>query len=180
MEKKLKKIYIICGKARSGKDTLAAIMKDLLEAQDKKVIVLQYASYLKEYAKKVSDWDGSDETKPRELLQTLGTDIIRKEIDNDFFTTKMIEDIKVYSYFFDIIIISDARFKNEIKNPLKEFDGIETIHITRPNFDNGLSEEQKKHLSEIDLDDYNDYTHEIINDGSIDDLKDKIDSILRR
>ena len=26
------------------------------------------------------------------------------------------EDIKVYEYFFDVIIISDARFKSEIEN----------------------------------------------------------------
>lgn len=53
--------------------------------------------YIKEYAKRISDWDGNDETKPRTLLQVLGTDIIRNTIDDKFFINRTIEDIKVYS-----------------------------------------------------------------------------------
>ena len=33
----------------------------------------------------------------------------------------------------------------------------------RPNFDNGLTEEQKRHKTEIDLDDFNEFDEEIIN-----------------
>ena len=35
-----------------------------------------------------------EETKPRTLLQQLGTDIIRNNIDNYFFIKRIIEDIK--------------------------------------------------------------------------------------
>ena len=52
-------------------------MKELYQ---EKMISLQYGSYIKEYAKKISNWDGNEETKPRELLQQLGTNIIRKNM----------------------------------------------------------------------------------------------------
>lgn len=178
MESKNPKIIIICGKARAGKDTTASMFKKIYEAKGKKVLNIQYSSYIKEYAKKISDWDGSEETKPRELLQKLGTDIIRKQIDFEFFIKKIIDDLKVYSFFFDVITISDARFKIEVDNPRKVFNNIIAIHIDRPNFDNGLTEEQKKHPTEIDLDDYDKYNYEIINDGSLEELNKKTEQLV--
>ena len=170
------KIIIISGKARAGKDTTATMLKEIYS--DKKVINLQYSSYIKEYAKKISNWDGSEETKPRELLQQLGTDIIRKKIDDEFFIKKIIDDIKVYSFFFDVITISDARFKKEIDNIRNVFDNVIAVHIVRPNFDNGLTDEQRKHPSEIDLDDYDKYDYDLINDGTLDDLKIKVERLV--
>lgn len=172
------KIIIISGKARAGKDTTASMMKEIYDQKQVKTINLQYSSYIKEYAKKISNWDGSEETKPRELLQQLGTDIIRKNIDDEFFIKKIIDDIKVYSFFFDVIIISDARFKKEIDNIRKEFDNVIAVHIVRPNFDNGLTDEQKNHPSEIDLDDYDKYNYDLINDGNLNDLKLKVERLI--
>ena len=113
------KIYIISGKARSGKDTIASIIKEYYESKSKKVITLAYATYLKEYAKRITNWDGQEETKPRELLQNLGVELIKTYIDENMLINRIKEDIKVYSYFFDIIIITDARFKEEIENIIK-------------------------------------------------------------
>ena len=169
-------IIILSGKARAGKDTTANFIKEIYK--DKKVLNLQYSSYIKEYAKKISNWDGSEETKPRELLQKLGTDIIRNKLGSDFFVEKLIQDIKVYSFFFDVITISDARFKIEIDIPKSIFENVKAIRIERPNFDNGLTEEQKKHPTEIDLDDYNNYDYKIINDGSLDELREKVKDML--
>ena len=177
MEEKETKIIIIGGKARAGKDTTAGFLKEIYESKGKKVLNIQYSSYIKEYAKKISDWDGSEETKPRALLQQLGTDIIRNKIDELFFTKKIIDDLKVYSFFFDVITISDARFKIEIDEPRKVFDNITALRIVRPNFDNGLTEEQKKHRSEVDLDDYNGFNYEVINDGTLEDLKEKLEKL---
>lgn len=178
MENKNPKIIIIAGKARAGKDTTAGYLKEIYESHGKKVLNIQYSSYIKEYAKKISNWDGSEETKPRALLQQLGTDIIRTKIDELFFTKKIIDDLKVYSFFFDVITISDARFKIEIDEPRKVFNSIIALHIERPNFDNGLTMEQKKHRSEIDLDDYQNFNYEIINDGTLNDLKNKLEKLV--
>lgn len=176
MENKMPKIFVIAGKARSGKDTVASIIKDKIT--DKKVINLQYSFYIKEYAKKISSWDGSEETKPRELLQIIGTDIIRNKIDKHFFIKKLIDDIKVYSYFFDVITISDARYKDEIELIKESYSNTISIGVMRPNFDNGLTSDEKKHPTEIDLDDYDNYDYKIINDGNLLELEQKVEKIL--
>ena len=174
MKNRNPKIYVVCGKARAGKDTSVDIIENYCNDKDLKVLNLQFSSYLKEYAKKITGWDGSDDTKPRELLQTLGTSIIREQIDEKFFVSRMIGDIKVYSYFYDVITISDARLKIEVNSLKEEFENICAIQITRPNYDNGLTEEQKQHRTEVDLDDYDKFDYKIINDGSIKDLENKI------
>lgn len=171
-------IYIIAGKARHGKDTVASIINEIYERKNKKTLNLAYASSLKEYAKKISNWDGSDDAKPRELLQQLGTNIIRKKIDELFFIRHMIDDIKVYSYFFDALTISDARFKIEVETIKNKFPNVIVINVERPNFDNGLTQEQKNHPTEIDLDDYNKYDYFIKNDGTIEELKIKIENLV--
>ena len=95
------KIIVISGKARSGKDKTTVFLKEEFEKKGKKVIVLSYSKYIKDYAVNVSGWNGSEEEKPRSLLQFLGTDIIRKRIGEHFFIKSMIQDIILYRYFFD-------------------------------------------------------------------------------
>ena len=177
------KIIILSGKARSGKDTSMQIIKKKYESLGKKVICLFYASYIKEYAKRISDWDGNDETKPRTLLQVLGTDIIRNTIDNKFFINRTIEDIKVYSKFFDVIIIGDARFPEEIEDIKKVFSNVVSVHITRKDM-NILSypviyqaQIQAPREEVFDLDNYKEYDYVINNDGSIEELESKLNEI---
>lgn len=174
------KIYVISGKARHGKDTVALDIKEIYEKKGLKVINLAYGSYIKEYAKRISNWDGSEETKPRELLQELGTDIIRKKIDNDFFVRRICEDIKVYSYYFDIITISDARFPNEMEWPKKNFENVINVRVIRDGYDSVLSEKEQKHLTETALDEYNSYDYVIHNDGTLSDLKEKVYDVVRK
>ena len=180
LKEKQPKIFIICGKARHGKDTIALMIQKVYKEKNLDILNMQYSSYIKEYAKKISNWDGSEETKPRELLQVLGTQVIREKIDELFFVKKIVDDIKVYSYFFDALTISDARFKVEVDIPRNEFSNIVVIHVERPNFDNGLTLEQKMHRSEIDLDDYENYDYRVMNDGSLDDLEVKIRDIVEK
>ena len=49
MENKLKKIFIVSGKARHGKDTTCSFIKELCEEKGLKVINLAYGNYIKEY-----------------------------------------------------------------------------------------------------------------------------------
>ncbi len=172
------KIIILSGKARSGKDTSMEIIKNYYESINKKVICLFYASYIKEYAKNISDWDGSDETKPRTLLQVLGTDIIRNTIDKKFFINRTIEDIKVYSKFFDIIIIGDARFPEEIEDIKNTFNDVISVHIVRKDM-NILTDKEKMHITETALDGYDKFDYEINNDGTIEDLESKLKEIYK-
>lgn len=171
-------IYIISGKARHGKSTTADIIHEYCESHNLKHIDLAYAMYIKEYAKKISNWDGNEETKPRALLQQLGTDIIRVKLGDEFFIKKMIDDIGVYSYFFDVITISDARFPKEIDLIKEHFPNVKTIHVVRPNFENDLTSEQRNHPTETALDNYTNYDYEVINDAGLDELKQKVINIM--
>ena len=175
-KKRNTKIFLVCGKARHGKDTISEMSRNYYK--DKDITNLSYGYYIKDYAKRISNWDGSEETKPRELLQQLGTNLIRKQIDEFLFINRMIEDINVFSYFYDIITISDGRLKPEIDILKGSIDNVVVIRVNRPNFDNGLTEEQKNHLTEIDLDDYNKYDYVIENDGTLEDLNKKVIEIL--
>jgi len=163
------KIYLIAGQARTGKDTVMKIITKYYENKNKLVVNLGFTDYIKNYAMKITNWDGSDETKPRDLLQILGTDIVRNQINKDFFIKRLCEDIMVYKYFFDVIIISGARFPNELEVPKKLFKKFKTIKVERPNNENKLTEKQQAHITEHALEDYDNYDYKIIND------KDKID-----
>lgn len=171
------KIYVVGGKAKHGKDTFSAFLKEVYENHNKKVIVTQLSKYIKYYAREMTGWDLSEETKPREFLQQLGTTVIRQKLKkDDLFINRMIDDIEIFSYFYDAIIISDVRLKKEIIDLKKAYPNIISIHIDRPNFDNGLTEEQKKHPTEIDLDDYNEFDIEVVN-TTLDDLKETAEKI---
>ena len=173
------KIFLISGKSRHGKDSTANVISAMCQEYNLKHLNLQYSTYLKEYAKNISNWDGSEEKKPRELLQQLGTEIIRKQIDSLFFIKRMIEDIKIYSRYFDVITISDVRYRLEIEIPKGEFANIYAINVIRPNYTSELTGVQKQHLTEIDLDNYNNYDYKIINDGTLEDLDKKVRRIIK-
>ncbi len=164
-------IYLIGGKAKHGKDTFSSFLKEVYESNGKEVIVTQLSKYIKYYAREMTGWNLTEEDKPRELLQQLGTNVIREQLGkDDLFINRMIDDFDVYSCFYDAIIVSDVRFKKEILDIKKAHPEAISVHMFRPNFDNGLTEEQKKHRTEIDLDDFNDFDEEIIN-TTFDNLK---------
>ncbi len=168
------KIFLLAGKARTGKDTVAKVLTDYYEKRGKMVVQFGFSDYIKNYAMKITNWDGNDETKPRDLLDIIGTDIVRKQINEDFFINRICEDIMVYKYFFDVIIISGARFPNELDIPKKMFKNVAIIKMERPNFENNLTKKQKDHITEHSLEDYQSYDYLFINDGDISALKSRV------
>lgn len=170
------KIFIISGKAETGKNKIASIIKEIYATKNKQTVNVAYASYLKEYAKNILNWDGNEKTKPRDFLQNLGIEIIKKQIDDKMLIRRIIEDIKVYSNYFDVLTISDARFKEEIEDIKNNFDDVVTIHILEKQ--NSLTESQKKHITEIALDGYQNYDYEISNNGTVEDLKKLLEQII--
>lgn len=166
-ENKNPKIFIISGKASSGKDLVSDII--CKKYSDKKCKKLSYAYYLKQYVKDISGWDGSEEDKPRDLLQSVGIDLLKNKIDNNFLVNRMCEDINVYSYFYDVIVITDARLLDEIEVPKNTFSNVTTIRVNRDK-DNNLTLEQKKHITETNLDNYQNFDYIIQNNGDYDKL----------
>jgi len=171
-------IILIGGKARSGKDTIADFMYDLLEKEGKKVCKIQIGQYIKYYATKYFGWDGKEETKPRDLLLKLGTEIIREKIDPDFHIDRLIQDIRVLSYFYDYFIVSDVRLPNEIEKPKDNFDNVVTIKMER--YSDELNSRQKSHITEIALDDYDGFDFIVKNDGTLEELEEKTKDILKK
>lgn len=165
------KLYLMCGKARHGKDTFSAYLKEAYENNGKKLIITQLSKYIKYYAREMTGWNLTEEDKPRALLQELGTQVIREKLGKeDLFINRIIDDVDVFSCFYDAIIISDVRLKKEVEDLRKAFPDLICVHIVRPNFDNGLTEEQKNHKTEIDLDDYDKFDVNIVN-TTLDKLK---------
>lgn len=179
MNTKNPKIIIFAGKARAGKDTCALYIKEYSEKNNLKYANLQFSYYIKMYAKIISDWDGSEETKPRTLLQQLGTEVIRYQIDNEFFIKRIIDDIKVLSYFCDVITISDARLPEELDLVKKAYQDAIKIKVERPSLENSLTSTEKKHATEIGLNNYTDYNYIINNDGTLEDLKIKVEELMK-
>ncbi|MBQ7140992.1 MAG: hypothetical protein IJO32_05760 [Bacilli bacterium] len=154
------KIYLISGKARSGKNLVSNIIFN--EYQNKKCKKLSFAYYLKQYVKDISSWDGSDDTKPRDLLQKVGIDLLKNKINNNFLINRICEDIEVYSYFYDIIIITDVRLLDEIETIKNKYKNVISIRVNRNN-DNNLTFEQQNHITETDLDNYDKFDYIIEN-----------------
>ena len=172
--KKDVKIYLLSGKAKSGKNEVSNIINEYYKS--KKCITLSYAYYLKDYIKRISGWDGKEETKPRELLQQIGIELIKNKIDSNLLKRRLIEDIKVFSYFYDVIIITDARLVDEIEIPKKQFNNITTIRVIR-NVDNNLTINEQKHLTETGLDNYNNFDY-IIDNNDYETLKNDVYKII--
>ena len=166
------KIFLIGGKANSGKDSTADGITKYYREKGKDVVNIQIAYYIKMYAKQIAKWDGDNETKPRQLLQDLGTELIRKQIDEYFFIKRIIQDIDIYSRYFDIITISDGRLPEEFASIKLAYPETVTVHVTRPGFTSRLTKDQKAHVTEALVDEI-EYDYEIVNDGTLDDLQKK-------
>lgn len=105
-----------------------------------------------------------------EMLQKLGTDAIRKHFHSDTWVNAVfVDDIREN----DLWIITDCRFKNEADAVKKN--GGKIIRIEGdPAGVRANSKRDLNHQSEIDLDDYTGFDLIIQNDGTEEDLINKI------
>ena len=172
-EKKNPVIIILSGKAKSGKDLSFNYIKEI---SNKKIINLSYSNYLKQYVSNITSWDLKEETKPRELLQNFGIDFLPK-IKEDFLIKRTLEDIDVYSYFYDLIVITDARLIKEIEIPKSKYKNIYSIRINKLNNNYQMNTKQKNHITETNLDNYNKFDY-IINYKQNEELYNKLKEIV--
>lgn len=172
-------IFLISGKAHSGKSTVANIIKKYYEEYNQKIIITGFAKYIKLYAHEIIAWDYKEETKPRKFLQDIGF-TVRNKLDNNIFINRMLEDIKVYENYANGVIISDVRFRNEIEQIKNKYQNVISINIVSKNSQLTLNEEEKKHISEHDLDDYKNFDYVINNDSDIKDLEQNVFNVLEK
>jgi midasin (ATPase involved in ribosome maturation) len=202
----LPRIIAFAGKSRSGKDTLSSVLIEmgyihLKIADELKNLVCDLLSVSRENLEKTKDLkkeirlSSSDlyiiskettvplnslqelETKifssPRELLQYLGTDIIRRYVP-DWHIRRFLDKIKPNEKYVN----SDIRFKDEVEAVKNLDNNSKIIYIQREMKNNPVS--NTLHESETGLDETTqgiDYC--INNNGTLDDLYNKLEDILK-
>ena len=104
---------------------------------------------------------GKELKSPREILQFVGTDLVRTHIKDTVWLDIFISELKKSDGH---VVCSDARFENERKI-LKELGGI-NILVTRPT----ITAAAQAHSSETNLGTEADYDVVVKNEGSLADL----------
>lgn len=166
------KIISISGKAQSGKDTTAALLKEVLETDGYTVLIAHYADLLKYICKTFFGWNGVKDEAGRQMLQYIGTDVVRKQ-NPDYWVNFLLSVLNLFPHEWDYVLIPDSRFPNEL-DCIRQSD-IDSVHlrIERPGLVSPLTPEQQNHPSETALDDVAADYH-IVNDGALEDLRKKV------
>lgn len=172
----------ISGKIGSGKDTVSDMFVNISNNQ---FIKTAFAKKVKQIVSILAgveyDLTLSQEGKNSyidifnctlgELLQKIGTDVMRDNFDKDVWIKALLADIDNNKNY----IISDLRFKNEA-NILKQH-GFILIRVNRIN--NTVDTiRNREHESETNLDDYTDFDYIIENNSTLEDLENKVKNIL--
>jgi dephospho-CoA kinase len=166
------RVIAISGKARSGKDTT----KDIIAANSNVVLMPAFGDAVKEIAQ-YFDWLGEKDEKGRQLLQDIG-DIGRKYDPMIFINLTINKVLNLAPYNNDdYIIFPDVRYLNELQAIIDSFPNVTTIRIER-NATSDLTEAQRTHQSETELDSYLNFDYIVHNNGTLDDLEREIKFIL--
>ena len=173
------KIFIIGGKAKTGKNVFGDYLKEELKEYGYKPCVVRLTEPLYYYASNFFNWSSSEVEKPREFLQKMGTDIIKEKLGKDMFLiNRLDEDIEILNNFFDAFIITDARYEKEFNYFKDKYDDVITIKMIRENYDDMLKEEERNHITELEIDKIKDFDY-IVKNKSLDELKHKAIDIVR-
>ena len=175
------KIFLISGKAESGKNTVADFIANHYNSLnlDRNVLVRDYAfaDEVKEIACRLG-WDRRKDSKGRELLQQIGawgryynTDFWAQKVNNsildDIVTLKDCMQNKIFC-------ITDVRYPNEIERVQEFFDKHEDVKIYKirieRNTANHLTREQQNDSSEVALDNYNNWDKVFLNNKDLESL----------
>lgn len=165
------RIFLIAGKAGSGKNEVAKIIKEYYIYKLQSCAITSYSKYIKNFALELTDWDGSEGNKPRDFMQQIGDKA--RDYDPNFFVSNMVKDIAVYKNFVDNLVISDVRMPNEIDGIKDNFDEAVAICVINQFSQSKLTVEQQAHITERALENYEDFDYIIAND-SLDKLKEEI------
>ena len=140
-------VITFSGKAGSGKDTSANLVKKHFEENGVKVFCLAYADYLKVLCKRNFGYDDKNKSEQRSILQNFGTDVVR-DIDEIFWVETVFNTIDVLRELYDVFLITDARYENELR-PYPWTLGYAVFNtLVRTNRENILTDEERSHSSE--------------------------------
>ena len=172
---------MISGKSMSGKDTLAEMFKTYCELKNKTVLTIHFGDAVKWIARDYYGWNGEKDIHGRTLLQTIGTDIMRKKYPS--YWGRIVSKFISAAASWDYVLIPDWRFKNEFEEICDRNEDVVTIRIERYNQDGTLfinpnmTVDQANHISEHALDKFP-VEYIVENRGDIDDLYDSVEVIM--
>lgn len=169
----------LCGKMRSGKDTVANY---LIDNQDVHGITyrLAFGDKLKDMAHMLFPWIDK-ESKPRELYQFMNT---IRDFDLNVWVKHLEKSYQAVS-IYDNIIITDLRQQNELEWCREN--GFEIVRVTSPEemrvnrvikAGDTFNKESFSHKTEQEVDGF-DVDYEIVNDGDLKELHEKVDEMMR-
>ena len=165
------RIFLVAGKAGSGKGEVAKLIKEYYIYKLESCVVTEFSKYLKGFAKELTDWDGNPNTKPRSYLQELGDKI--RSVDSKYFINNMIDDLRIYESVVQNVVISDVRMPDEIEDIKLNYDNVYAIYVENQFSPSKLSIEEQSHITETALENYEDFDYILAND-EMSSLKDKV------
>ncbi len=167
------RIFVVAGKSGSGKSEVSKFIKEYYIYKLENCIITEYSKYLKNFATELTDWDGISEDKPRDFLQSFGNKI--RSYNKEFFTSRMVEDMNIYELAgVDDVVISGARMPEEIEELKENYDNVYSIYVENQFAQSKLSIAQQAHITETALDGYSDFDYTLANDGTMEELKNKV------
>ncbi len=171
------KTYIIIGKSGSGKSSVAKLISDYYNRIHKKTIISGYAKYLKLYAHEMINYDFSEENKPRDFLQKMGS-YIRIDLNMpNMLSERLLIDCDIYKHFYDVLVVSDSRLSEEVNYLKNHLNNVCVLKVVgKPNYK--LTMKQLNHETETSVDLYKDYDYLINNELDMKALKVQVESIL--
>lgn len=180
----LNRIYLLHAYAQSGKDTCAAMMKEEYEKRGKRVIIIAFADYVRMCLDKYYGIKDYKTPEGRTIIQHFATDLVRKN-DPTFWGRTVGDLLRAIEDDFDYAIIPDWRFENEYTSLASRFAPhiIVQVGIYRPNNEatDNMTEAQRKHQSETEMNDYKNFDYNIINEhGKLEETKKQIIMMIER
>jgi len=199
-------LIMLSGKLRSGKNTVAGMLKERLGAvegsiagplkrncrDDFRALSEFMRSQYQLLREKLSAedlapfaWmDARDEQffedktpLTRILLQVYGLEIFRNRVDQDYWIKAFLEEAAGRED--RLMVVTDVRFPGEITNAHQhpQIPTVVTVRVERPGYG---AEEGQGHGSETALDDYRGFNYVIVNDGDLKSLRRKVDTLTAR
>lgn len=168
----MEKIFLLHAAARSGKNTCAEAMKNYYEtAYNKRVLIIAFADYVKFVLDKYYNTPAERTEEYRTRIQQFATEQVRAN-DVNYWANVVGDLLLCIREDWDIIIVPDWRFGNErvaLVSRFHEFGiPVKTMLIDRPGIEevDGMTEEQRSHSSERNLDKYDNFDYNVINETS--------------